>query len=641
MGRLKIEKVSYYGDNYYYESPILKNGINLIVGDNGSGKSTFCFFLDYGLGGNVEFFKKNDKKKRKSVIKREYKEIVNDSNNYVLLDIKIDNKPYKLKRFIQHNEIFIDDGLETFSKKISRRNVDSNFSDWLLEKLGIGVFELTLGRNTWFISFNDLYRLMYYDQETTPSKIFKSPDAENFITESDVVRKSIFETLLGKNSDSYNKAFNEYKVAEVDYNKSASELSVFCSLNNISVDEEYDSRQANIEISQLEDKLDLLKEQRIVEVESNSKFEESIEIINSLKKEILEISEEQNNLLIDIDKIKIERARVLNFKDELNFEIVQLRKILFTHDKLNIFSSETCPFCLNELDEHLPDCKDENKTEKFIYTASDYNKIYTQKSKKLNTIEDAINAIDSEFDFKMKSYESCSDRFYLLQSKLSDIVNNSVYKGSLALLSKLNSEINELSDELYIKERDSKVYVEFNNLKNRKTQLKKEFDNKSGKLRVQESKFNLDKESTVKGFKAIFSNLMNNSALKYSTVSIDENYFPLVDGGIYREKSSAVTVRLMYYYSMLMYSLQNSSVKFPKFLVLDTPEDSGIDREKLIKNLSCLQDAISELDLDTLDFQLILTTGENRYPDTFKDYLVDKFSEERGEFILTKRIGTQ
>ena len=211
----------------------------------------------------------------------------------------------------------------------------------------------------------------------------------------------------------------------------------------------------------------------------------------------------------------------------------------------------------------------------------------------------------------------------------------------MALLSKLNSEINELSDELYIKERDSKVYVEFNKLKNRKTQLKREFDKKSGKLRTQEGKFNLDKESTVKGFKEIFSNLMDDSALKYSTVSIDENYLPLVDGGIYREKSSAVTVRLMYYYSMLMYSLQNSSVKFPKFLVIDTPEDSGIDREKLIQNLACLQDAISGLNLDALNFQLILTTGEDRYPDTFKDYLVDEFSEKRGEFILTKRIGTQ
>ncbi|WP_434950499.1 AAA family ATPase [Shewanella sp. HL-SH4] len=59
MGSLKINRVSYFGNEYYYESPKLKNGINIIVGDNGSGKSTFSFFIDYGLGGNVEHFKKN------------------------------------------------------------------------------------------------------------------------------------------------------------------------------------------------------------------------------------------------------------------------------------------------------------------------------------------------------------------------------------------------------------------------------------------------------------------------------------------------------------------------------------------------------------------------------------------------------
>lgn len=58
MGSLKVNRISYFGNKYYYESPELKSGINIIVGDNGSGKSTLAFFIDYGLGGNVEHFKK-------------------------------------------------------------------------------------------------------------------------------------------------------------------------------------------------------------------------------------------------------------------------------------------------------------------------------------------------------------------------------------------------------------------------------------------------------------------------------------------------------------------------------------------------------------------------------------------------------
>jgi len=63
VGSLKICKVSYFGELYQYESPELNDGFNLIVGDNGSGKTTITLFIEYGLGGNVEVFKENKNKK--------------------------------------------------------------------------------------------------------------------------------------------------------------------------------------------------------------------------------------------------------------------------------------------------------------------------------------------------------------------------------------------------------------------------------------------------------------------------------------------------------------------------------------------------------------------------------------------------
>ncbi|EHH0709803.1 AAA family ATPase, partial [Vibrio vulnificus] len=218
MGSLKINRVSYSGKNYYYDSPELDTGINIIVGENGSGKSTFSFLVDYGLGGSVEYFKKAEipKKKRKGK-KREYALIVNDENNFVLLDVSINDVNYKLKRYINHNEIFIDDGSNSVSKRIFRQGDIETFSDWLLSKLNIEVFELTLGRHSWLIGFKDLYRLMYYDQETSPIKIFKSPDSDNFISDSDVIRKSIFETLLGKTSEAYNKSYSDFRKSKIEY----------------------------------------------------------------------------------------------------------------------------------------------------------------------------------------------------------------------------------------------------------------------------------------------------------------------------------------------------------------------------------------------------------------------------------------
>jgi predicted ATPase len=60
MGNLIIEKVTYSGDKYTYESPKLNEGINLIVGDNGSGKSTFTYLIEYCLGNNIKYFEKGN-----------------------------------------------------------------------------------------------------------------------------------------------------------------------------------------------------------------------------------------------------------------------------------------------------------------------------------------------------------------------------------------------------------------------------------------------------------------------------------------------------------------------------------------------------------------------------------------------------
>ena len=58
MGNLIIKKVKYSGEQYSFESPEFSTGINIIVGDNGSGKSTFSYFIEFGLGGSIEPFKK-------------------------------------------------------------------------------------------------------------------------------------------------------------------------------------------------------------------------------------------------------------------------------------------------------------------------------------------------------------------------------------------------------------------------------------------------------------------------------------------------------------------------------------------------------------------------------------------------------
>jgi hypothetical protein len=104
MGRLKIKRVHYNGDKYTYSSPLLTDGVNIIEAGNGGGKSTFSALICYALGDYVHMF---------NFSKTEvHKEIKNDTNNFVLLEMEISQEPYWVKRYFgqkQNNMIIVRD----------------------------------------------------------------------------------------------------------------------------------------------------------------------------------------------------------------------------------------------------------------------------------------------------------------------------------------------------------------------------------------------------------------------------------------------------------------------------------------------------------------------------------------------------
>ena len=144
MGRLAIRRVVYSGDKYSFESPYLNDGIVIMEGVNGHGKSTFMNLIYYGLGGRVQAFNKNDDNDSKK-----HNEIFYDTNNYVELLIEIDDEKYELTRYIGDNLIFVVGEDEEVRETCVLRNQSDEhtmvFSDWILGKLNINVFDIVQG----------------------------------------------------------------------------------------------------------------------------------------------------------------------------------------------------------------------------------------------------------------------------------------------------------------------------------------------------------------------------------------------------------------------------------------------------------------------------------------------------------------
>ncbi|WP_323097547.1 hypothetical protein, partial [Serratia marcescens] len=89
--------------------------------------------------------------------------------------------------------------------------------------------------------------------------------------------------------------------------------------------------------------------------------------------------------------------------------------------------------------------------------------------------------------------------------------------------------------------------------------------------------------------------------------------------------------RFLYFMTMLQLSLLDDT-PFPRLLLIDTPENIGIDNENLKRLLDCLNDIENP---KNLDYQIILSTGEGKYPESLKDNVVIKLSD--GNKLLTKK----
>lgn len=621
---------------------MLSTGINIIVGDNGSGKSTFSYFIEFVLGGTIPFFKKDDDVENSKSNNSRYRQIKDDKNNYVQLDMLINDCSYILKRYIGKNDILLEDNGKVQILPITR-NVNYapvTFSDWILGKLGIEVFELYLGSTSWLIGFKDLFRLLDYDQDTDPRKIYKAPSADNYISDSSIVRKAIFETLVGLSSEQYNKIFNLLKKHLAERNDAK--------LRHDNFIEKYPSLNDDIEaekrkLKEAKDQLDKLFINRDSYQKENSNSTDKTDLLNKIQTELIELEVKLSEAAVkknnyDIEKSKLGRL-LINQRDEIS----QIEKIIFTHDKLNLFALEICPFCMGKITKKEGFCVCGSKLqsddyEKFVYKSIEYKDILDHKKKSIKALEIASDSYTFEVEEIAKFISEKSDLAITLRNELKSMIDKITFSGNSQIIDRINDKILEIKTEVL----EIEEVIE---LINERIKLKVDYDIKNNtynsvekKFREIQSVFSKNNTETIDEFNIVYSDLLSKSSCHSNYAEINDDYMPYIDRGLYKEKSAVVPIRLMYYFTLLSLALKRDTVKHPRFLLIDTPEEAGIDPSNLKLNLKLLDRAL-ELSKKTEsesinDFQVILTTGEDKYPAEYSKYIKRVFSKANNDYIL-------
>ena len=613
MAFLAIRRVKYDGNKYLYQSPALTNGLNVLEGENGTGKSTFANLIYFGLGGKVESFLA-EKSER-------HTEVTGDSNNFVELLVSIDDKTYTLKRLIGTNDIAILGEDVSIVLPVTRRDSSQTvFSDWLLNTLGIEPVLINYGLHSGKLNITDFMRLVYHDQAPDPSGIFKAVDKESYVTDSRVFREAIFEILIGKSFQDYYSALAAHRDAERNRAAVAKTLEQFNEMaNELLIDtQEMNTVFIDKSLREFRDQESKLLDYRRELTKAPPSKIPGVDLV-AWQRDLLALQIRLSGFSRTEAALLEESSRLEELKGELVAEATQLRKMMFANEELSLFSQNTCPYCLKEVERvpHRCICGNEvadGDYEKFFYNSAEYLTILKSRQKNVETIETAAHAVLDELEAVRADKATNELEAIRIEKMIHDAVQDSDTKINLQRFEEAEEMLSSVREEIGKYEQRRELVARGEKLQQQLTAATNTLESNRYKVEQLEAAAQADMHSKRITFSKIYNEMMRNTLKDCQSASINESYMPIINGGQYSEASAAVPRRLLYFATMLEMSLTDETVKFPRFLLIDTPETSGIDAENLNAALSRVVEVIAKGKVIGRECQVILTTGLDKYP---------------------------
>jgi hypothetical protein len=254
--------------------------------------------------------------------------------------------------------------------------------------------------------------------------------------------------------------------------------------------------------------------------------------------------------------------------------------------------------------------------------------ILKSKQRNVDTIEIAIKSCEEELLGIEKELEESKGRVGSLKNNLSEIIGNYDLPVNLEEINavddeilKLRTEISALEQQHLLENKREEFGSDLSELKISRGKLKKETD-------ILLHKASDEMETLISCFNSKYLALMKDTVPNCREAQINEDYMPIINNGEHLQASAMVPTRLMYYLTLLYLSLINSDVRFPRFLLIDTPDTAGIEDDNLLESLKAI-DKILPSEGYSEGFQIILTTAIDKYPPKYKDKVMGTLTKEK------------
>lgn len=597
------------------------SGINIICGDNSSGKSTITHFIFFALGGEFNDFVPEARECQ--VVFAEIQ--ANDTIVTIKRYIEIGEKSNKINsRIAMHffwgdYEESLNPPANKYWQKFQYNNTPEkrSFSNVLFELLDLP--EVKEENN---ITIHQVLRLLYIDQESPTSSLFMFEEFDKQST-----REAVSDLLLGVyNQDLYTlklELYNSEKKLEEIKNEIRLTKRFFrdaFSLNKEHIISQIENKE--LEIKNLNEEI-LNIRNNIKEVEYNSTKQLEFQILQ-------EQTTEKRSIVIDlqntISSIKNEIVDSEFFIDALKDKYRALNNSVFTREFLGNLPLDYCPECLSKLKPSAIEnscklCKQDSDDNFGIIQAKRMQleiKFQIDESTLLQKIK-AKELI--RLEAKLENETLALDD---LQKRVNDSITD-IRPFELEQLDRLNFEkglaegeilqfrtmleqasiYEKLLEEKSTLDRNISTYkFKIATIQNNQRKIKNDTINQvqTEGVYLLNNDFDRQKEFTNAEPKDLIIDFSNNLVyLKTDNTEKFKQYQKF-------SASSNFYLKISARFALFLASLTKESMRFPRFIFADNMEDKGIEKERAQNLQNILINRIQELD-PSQQHQLIYTTS--------------------------------
>ena len=560
LNRLLIRKNDYYTYNESFHP-----GVNIIRGENGSGKTTIIESLIYLLGGDIEC--------KKSQFK---------NCDYVYGEFQINEKIYTLKRSIEEDGKYpsIDIFEGSFSEAIKsaekwlrfphkRTDSKQSYSQVLFKILNLP--EQKIESN---ITIHDILRLLVQDQKTSSENIY----ANQKYNESQMKLQTISDIMLGIGDYEALEIRNELNTKERMYSEKDGEYKqIYKILSKSDIDLQCNSIINTItnKEKQIEDLK--LKIKHIQNNKTIDNTEENIQIENEIS---------AKRIQLNINKTQVENLQ-LEINDYSNFLNNILEKIENVSDAQKIAKEMThqvfniCPECFQPIDvvtndDYCPLCKSKKNKNS---VNQKYLKIYNDLLYQKNEVENVLKKKKESIEKVKTAYNKDLNELKIAEIKYSNYINNvshldSEIQNIYIQIGYVSNEIKTLNNQLELAKQIKEIEREKEELSIEIADLKEKLKN----LQIQQE----ERKNIV--YKSINDHTVEllQKDLSNETKNIKEIFFDFGRDALYAKGKTATSASMgcylknSFFFAMFLTSLQYNFVLYPRFIILDNIEDSGL-----------------------------------------------------------------